>query len=81
MPSTTTPPTFILQLFLDSLFFYITSSLFLGSFLLTFSNRLIYEIRPSVLIEMFVITISFRGTFKSFWDLTGKSAILVKSAL
>ena len=29
---------------------------------------------------MFVTSISFRGTFKSFWDLTDKSAILVKSA-
>jgi len=40
-----------------------------------------FEIRFSVLIEMFVTSISFRGTFKSFWDLTGKSAILVQSAL
>ena len=39
-------------------------------------NRL-FEIRLSVLIEMFLTSISFRGTFKSFWDLTGKSTILV----
>jgi len=30
---------------------------------------------------MFLTSISFPGTFKSLWDLTGKSAILVKSAL
>jgi len=40
-----------------------------------------FEIWFSVLIEMFVTSISFRRTFKSFWDPTGKSAILVKSAL
>jgi len=28
------------------------------------------EIRFSVLIEMFVASTRFRGTFKSFWDLT-----------
>ena len=26
-------------------------------------------------------SISFRGTFKSFWDLTGKSAMMEQSAL
>ena len=30
---------------------------------------------------MFVTSISFRGTFQSFWDFTGKSAILTQSAL
>ena len=40
-----------------------------------------FQIRFSVLIEMFVTSISFRGTFKSFWDLTGKSTILVQSVL
>jgi len=35
------------------------------------------ETRFSVLIEMFVTLISFRGTFKSFWDLTGKSDTVV----
>jgi len=30
---------------------------------------------------MFVTSISFRGTIKSFWDLNGRSAILVQSAL
>ena len=28
-----------------------------------------FEIRFSVLIEMFMTSISFRGTFQSFWDL------------
>jgi len=40
-----------------------------------------FEIRFCILIEMFVTSISFRRTFKSFWDFTGKSTILVKSAL
>jgi len=39
------------------------------------------QIRFFVLIEMFVTSISFRETLKLFWDLTGKSAILVQSAL
>ena len=30
---------------------------------------------------MFVTSISFRGTFKSFWDLTGKSAMMVQNVL
>jgi len=30
---------------------------------------------------IFVMSISFRGTFRSIWDLTGKIAILVQSAL
>jgi len=30
---------------------------------------------------MFVTSISFRGTFKWFWDLTGKSTILEQSVL
>ena len=34
-----------------------------------------------VLIEMFVTSISFRGTFKLFWDLTGNSTMPVQSAL
>jgi len=33
-----------------------------------------FEIRFSVLIEMFVASISFRGTSGSFWDLTEVSA-------
>ena len=43
--------------------------------------RLIFDIRFPVLNEMFVTLISFRGFSKSFWDLTGKSTILVQSVL
>ena len=45
-----------------------------------YDNDCFYRLilRFSVLFEMFVTSISFRGTFKSFWDLTGKSTILVQ---
>jgi len=40
-----------------------------------------FEMRFSIQIEKFVTSISFRGTFKSFRDLTGKGTNLVQSAL